>query len=131
MGYDTKYDATSGTGIPDNVLGSDNNYEQITGSQSKVARAVMMHAKRIDGEWVGNRGWDELARESDTPENRQRFAYFIEQAILPLVKSGDIRDVSVTHGDGTGGAAAFAIDFYDVRYGDTSRIGFIGPWGKK
>lgn len=131
MGYDVKYDATDGTGVPDNVLGDDNNYELITGAQSKVARAVMMRAKRVDGEWVGNRGWVELEREGDTEENRQRMVYYTEQALAPLVSSGDIKNLVVSHGDGVKGSGAIKVEFYDVRKGDTGRLGFIGPWGKK
>lgn len=131
-GYDTKYNASTTLGNgPDNVVGDDNNYEQITGAISKAGRTIQSDAKNIDGEWIGNKAWKELARELDTPSNRQLLVYYTEQALKPLVDSGEIADVEITHDDSSAGpGAALRVRFTDVNSGDTATLGFISPWGK-
>ena len=132
MGYDTEYSAsTTLGGVPDNVVGDDNNYRQISGARSKVGRLVCSEYKVIDGVGFGNKAWKLLGRELDTPHNRTLLAFHTDQAIKPLKTAGEIRDLEITTGDGVGGAAALLVKFFDVREGDTATLGFISPWGKQ
>jgi hypothetical protein len=132
VSYDVKYNASTTLGNgPDNVVGSDNNYETITGAASMVGRAVVSEAKQIDGEWIGNRAWKKLERELDTQSNRQLLVHYTEKAVQPLVDNGKITDLEITHDDSSvGNGAAMLVKFKDVRTGDTATLGFIVPWGK-
>jgi len=128
---DTKYNASTVGGGPDNIMGDDNNYETVTGAISKVGRVVASEWKDINGESFGNRAWKALEREQDTPANRQLLVHYTMQALQPLIDSGDIADVEITHDDPTYlTGAAMLIRYTDVRSGDTSTDGFIAPWGK-
>ena len=130
MSYDVSYNAGPDAG-PDNVVGSDNNYELVSGATSKVGRCVVAEAKLIDGEWIGNRAWKELTRAQDTITNRQKFVYFTEQALKWLVDNKHIKDLEVTSGDPDNSTGVgLLVKFTDVRSGDTSTLGFIAPWGK-
>ena len=131
MGFDTEYSASTTLGsIPDNVVGDDNNYRQISGARSKVGRVVCAEYKLIDGVGIGNKAWKLLERELDTPHNRTLLAFHTKEAIEPIRKAGEIKDVEITTGDGVGGAAAMLVKFFDVREGDVATLGFIAPWGK-
>jgi phage gp46-like protein len=129
MGYDIEYNAGT-EGGPDNIMGDDNNYVQITGAASKVGRSVVAEWKDIDGEGFGNRAWKLLERELDTPTNRQLLAYHTEQALKWLVDNKWISNLVITVDDPaylTG--VAMLVSFTDTRSGDTSTLGFIAPWG--
>jgi len=133
MGYDTEYNAstTMGNG-PDNTIDATNNYTQITGARSKVGRCVVAEWKEVDGEGIGNRAWALLAREQDTPTNRQLLAFHTENAVKWLVDNGEIRDLEVIVDDvAYSDAMGLLVRFFDVREGDTATLGFIAPWGKK
>jgi hypothetical protein len=134
MSYDTEYSASTTLGsVPDNVVGDDNNYRQISGARSKAARLICAEYKDIDGEGFGNRAWKLLERELDTPHNRALLAYHTEQAIKPLADAVEIRDVEITTGDlaNQPEGVGMLVKFFDVREGDTSIAGFIAPWGKQ
>lgn len=132
MGFDTEYSASTTLGsTPDNVVGADGNYSQISGARSKVARVVVAEWKLIDGVGFGNKAWALLAREQDTPHNRTLLAYHTEQAIKPIVDAGEIRDVEIITGDiAQAEGVGMLVRFFDVREGDTATLGFIAPWGK-
>jgi phage gp46-like protein len=129
MGYDYEYNAGLDGG-PDHIVGTDNNYVQITGAASKVGRCVIAEWKDIDGEGMGNRAWKLLEREMDTETNRQLLAYHTEQALKWLVDNKEIADIEITVGDPEyGTAVAMLVRFTDVRTGQTSTLGFVAPWG--
>ncbi len=130
MPYDTEYNAGL-EGGPDNIMGDDNNYRQVTGAACKVGRCVVAEAKQIDGEWIGNRAWVLLAREQDTPANRQLLIYHTENSVKWLVGQKEIKDLEVTADDPTYlKGVGMLVTFTDVRTGDTSTLGFIAPWGQ-
>jgi len=130
MSYDIEYDAGPESG-PDNIVGDDNNYRQISGARCKVARCIVAEWKDIDGEGMGNRAWKLLEREQDTPHNRSLLAYHTENAIKWFVDNGEIRDLKITTGDAAyREGVGMLVEFFDVREGDTSTTGFIAPWGK-
>lgn len=125
MSYDVKY--WDGR---DNEMNSDtNNYQTFTGATSKAARLLMGDYKLIDGIPFGNRARLALQRETDSVTNRELLKRYIQDAVKPLVDSGEIRDLVVTIDDpvGADGVAA-KVEFYDVRFGDTSALGVIAPW---
>lgn len=130
MSKDTEYNAGL-EGGPDNVMGDDNNYRQISGSSSKVGRCVIAEAKKIDGEWIGNRAWKLLERAQDTPTNRQLFAYHTQASLKWLVDNKRIKDLEITTGDAAYmKGLGMLVKYTDVLTGDTSTDGFIAPWGK-
>jgi phage gp46-like protein len=131
MPYDRKYDASTDGGGPDNVVGSDNNYERTTGATSKAGRLVSCWYKTIDGVGVGCRAWKALERETDTPTNRALLERYLEEALTPLVKSGEIKDLTIEVDDpATLKGVAALVTFTDVREGDTATLGVIAPWGR-
>lgn len=132
MPNDIEYSASTTLGsVPDNVVGTDNNYQTITGARSKVARVVMSEWKDVDGEGFGNKAWKLLEREQDTQGNRTLLEFHTMQAIKPLIDAGEIRDVEITTGDPANAqGVGMLIKFFDVREGDESTHGFIAPWGK-
>lgn len=132
MPYDIEYNATTTTDVvgPDNIMDTAGNYNRITGSRSKVGRCVAAWYKEIDGVGFGNRAWKELQRELDTVANRAILKRYIEQAIQPLIASGEIAEVEVTVDDAVRLKGLGAqIKFKDVREGDDSTLGVISPWG--
>jgi uncharacterized hydantoinase/oxoprolinase family protein len=132
MSFDTLYSASTTLGsIPDNVVGDDGNYRQISGARSRVARTICAEWKEIDGESIGNKAWRLLERELDTPHNRTLLAFHTEQSVKSLVDAGDIRDLEITTGDAANTqGVGMLVKFFDVREGDISTAGFIAPWGK-
>jgi len=129
MPYDIEYNAGLNSG-PDNIMGTDNNYRQITGAACKVGRCVVAEYKEIDGEGFGNRAWVELARGQDTPANRQLLAYHTENAVKWLVDHKEIKDLEITVDDPTYiDGVGMLVTFVDIRTGDTATLGFISPWG--
>jgi phage gp46-like protein len=130
MGYDVRYSASTSQDGPDNVLGDDNNYETHTGAASKVGRCVTAWYKDIDGEGMGNRAWELLEREQDTPSNRQLLVYHTEQALKWLVDNKEIAELVVEADDPLGlTGVGLLVSFKDTRTGDSSTLGFIAPWG--
>lgn len=131
MPKDIKYDAsTDGLG-PDNVLGSDNNYETVYGATSKAARAIVAEYRLLDGVPFGNKAWQALRRETDTQENRNLLKRYTEEALKPLVDSGDIANLEITVDDpATLKGLGMLITFTDVRQQDTANIGILAPWGR-
>ena len=133
MPYDVEYNAGLNAG-PDNIMGDDNNYRLVTGAACKVGRCVVAEYKEIDGEGFGNRAWKLLAREQDTPSNRQLLIYHTENALKWLLgdstRPGEIKDLVVTVDDPTYlEGVGLLVTFTDVRTQDTSTLGFISPWG--
>ena len=131
MPNDFKYSATTANGGPDNEMGTNNNYETITGARGKVARCIISEYKEIDGEGIGNRAWELLERAQDTPTNRQLFKFHTENAIKWLVDNGEIRDVEIFVDDvARAKGLGMLVRFFDVREGDIATDGFLAPWGK-
>jgi hypothetical protein len=130
MPLDIKYNASSAGIGPDNVLGSDNNYETTPGATSKAGRLIAAEYRPIDGVPFGNKAWKALERASDTTENRALLKRYLEECLAPLVASGEIRDLVVTVDDPTTlkGLGAL-VTFYDVKQRDTSTLGVLAPWG--
>lgn len=138
MPYDIEYNATAvdvGKDAPvgaqggDNIVGTDGNYNTITGARSKVGRLISSEYRLIDGVPFGNKAWTELRRASDTTQNRALLKRYIEDAIKPLVESGEIKDLVVTVDDAEllKGLGA-QVSFTDAREGDTATMGVLSPW---
>jgi len=128
-GYDRQYDAGA-EGGPDGVIDATNNYATLTGSAAKVGRAVIAEFKLIDGEEFGNRAWALLHRAQDTPTNRELMRYHTEQAVKWLVDGKLIKDLEITVDDtNIPPGVGMLVSFTDVQTGDTSRLGFLAPWG--
>jgi len=130
MPLDIYYNAASDVIGPDNVLGSDGNYETTPGATAKVGRCVMSEYRVIDGVPFGNKAWKALQRASDTLQNRALLKRYTEEAIKPIQDAGEIRDLEVTVDDPANlKGAAMLITFYDIRQKDTVTIGVLSPWG--
>ena len=113
----------------DNEL-RDGNYQTTTGCVSKVARAVRMHQTVIDGEVVGNPGYERLQRAPRTPATMAIWRRALEETLDYFLAQGQIEDLEIEVEAGTGGSVLTRISFTDTLSGEGSEITVPGPWGE-
>jgi hypothetical protein len=105
------------------------NYQQVQAAWPKALRLITMERTTIDGEAIGNLAWTELARSSDDTDTRAKLVRYTTDALLPLVRSGEIRDLVVAFEEtGLPGEIGMHVSFFDVTASNATRLAVTPPW---
>lgn len=103
-------------------------YLTTKGSVAAVQRVLRAWYREYDGEGFGNKAWAALERESNTSENQELAKRYFEEALAPLVASGEIEDVEIDT-EREGHEMRIKVAFVDVPTGLPESLSLPPPWG--
>ena len=75
--------------------------------------------------------WRELEQAGDTPETRELARRFCEEAVAPLVTSGEISQATAVVEELADGTPEIVINTKDLRTKTALRVGQLPPWATR
>jgi len=117
---------------------TDKNYSYVSAVTPKIERCIMARYRVFGVVPFGNRGWETLEREQDTPITRELMRRYTLDSIQWAIDEGLIRPqlgedeviVEVDDALHPNGGVGVRVAYYDVPAGRDDEVVTIPPWGK-